>query len=142
LANDLKISEIITDGHGIAEYLYRFKVQGIYNITCFFNGDEKYAPANDSRAIKIVDYREEAVSLFDSMVSAARGRDAHITMKSTPREIEVIIVKSFKDIDQRKLARFITSCEEALYSSHDFTRESFIDMLNVYRPVLAHIEGD
>ncbi|MBT3362340.1 MAG: hypothetical protein HN929_05080 [Chloroflexi bacterium] len=141
LANDNRISEIITDGHGTDVYMCRFKVQGIYNVTCFFNGDGKYAPSNDSRAIKIVDYREEAVSLFDSAVNASRHRDIYISRKSTPREIESVIVASLKDIDQRKLDRFITFCEEALYSSHDFTRESFIDMLNVYRPVLEHIEG-
>jgi hypothetical protein len=134
------VGQTQTDKMGISSIRYTFTTQGLYDIKCFFAGDNAYKPVNESKMIRIVDYREEAIRLFESVAGSARRRGAAITERLTPREMERIIGSSFKNIDQKKLDLFVGYSEEALYSSHDFTRKSYIDMLGIYEPIQVHLE--
>jgi len=131
---------VITDGTGSGIFRYKFAIQSMYNIGCSFAGDDANGPCSESRMIRIVDFREEAVGLFNSIVKSARSKGSKISGKLTPREIERIMVSSFGNMDRKKLDRFMGHAEIALYSSHDFTREGYIDMLGTYKTVFAFIE--
>jgi hypothetical protein len=135
-----RLGRAVTDGIGTAIFKYTFAVQGRYNIGCSFAGDEINGPCSESKMIRIVDFREEAVNLFNNVVRTTKVRGVRITGKLTPREVERIIISSFKDVDKSGLDRFIGYAEEALYSSHDFTRESYIAMFGSYKPVFVFIE--
>jgi protocatechuate 3,4-dioxygenase beta subunit len=134
------VGQIHTDKMGISSIRYTFTTQGMYSINGLFAGDNTYKPVNESKMIRIVDYREEAIRLFESVAGSARRRGAAIREKLTPREIERIIISSFKNVDQKKLDLLMGYSEEALYSSHDFTRKSYIDMLTIYEPIQVFIE--
>ena len=139
-ANGRRLGQVVTGGSGSAVYRHIFKTQGAYDIGCIFDGDRFSGPCSQSRMIKIVDYREEAIGLFNIILRSTKMKNARISKKLTPREIERMMVSSFRNIDKGRLDRFIGYVEETLYSSHDFTRESYVAMLDIYNSIFAFIE--
>ena len=136
-----KLTDVVTtDAVGSATLRYTYDAPGMYEVSCYFKGDEHEGACSASRMARIVDFRSEASGLYDAVVKAARRKGARTSKKLTPREVERVIVTAIKRIDQRTLDQFIGYAEEALYSSHDFTRKSYIDMLVIYKPIFAFIE--
>jgi len=127
-----EIGEFTTDNQGICNPAHAFNNKGSYSISYSFGGDEVYPSCSHQMTIRVVDYREEAVGLFNAIKKSAMSKGAIITGRSTPREVEATLLNTFAGIDSEKLDRFIGYVEESLYSSHYFKRNHYADMLSNY----------
>jgi len=138
---DKKVGDLATNNEGSGRLTHTFKNRGQFKISCRFEGDWTYKACSQTRMIKFVDYREEAVNLFNSLLKYARRRGIRIAKEATPREIEQILQMSFKDIDSNKLDAFIGYFEKSLYSSHPFGRDCYETMFSIQKLLREFIEG-
>ena len=97
---------------------------GEFSALASFAGNERFQRTSDSRELRVVDFREEIVRLYNSfeewaveLVPGAEGR--------TPRELESMLVSSGMTFDFRALDEVISRFEEADYSEHDIGRRQY-----------------
>ena len=102
-----------------------------------FEGDEFNLPASVSDRFRVVDYREEIVSLYNDFLEWAGVRVGSITEQSTPREVELMLVSEGVPVDQKSLDELISRFEEADYSEHPISRRHYEAMYRAWRTVLG-----
>jgi len=127
-----RAAELTTNDRGICRVKYTPHLKGFHLVDCRFGGNEQLAPCGQQRKIRIVDYRQEAVRLFNNMKKSAISVGLAINDQSTPRDVATSLLDAYADIDSAKLDRFICRVEESLYSSHHFGIERYSDMLSNY----------
>ncbi len=123
------LCQFVTDNQGICKITHIFNDKGTYIIEFFSDGDDEYSGCGQQLKIRIVDYREEAISLYHCMKGSITSKGITVTGQSTPRDVETILLARFKLIDREKLGRFIDYVEEALYSPKHFDSDQYSDML-------------
>ena len=123
---------------GVHAFDWRGVEPGEYPVSAEFGGDYDYLPAFASRSLRVVDFREEIVHLYDLFLDWAKERADEITEHSTPREVEAILVSRGLPIPQKALDELISRFEEADYSEHPITRRRYEAM---YRAWSAVVEG-
>jgi hypothetical protein len=132
---------LTTDSDGTYHGQVSFPKKGDYSITVRYDGSPGRLPAEASRAILIVDYREEIVRLYNAFLSEVRGRSSLIPEDATPREVEGIMVSrplalsagSGQALDEIALDDFISAFEEADYSLHPIERRHYERAYRAYQ---------
>lgn len=84
-----------------------------------------HLPASGAQSIRIVDYREEIVALFKTILQWARAAGVNAPEDSTPREIEANVAAKLPTVDSEALGAVVRSFEEADYSLHPMTRKQY-----------------
>jgi len=89
--------------------------------------------------MRIVDYREEIVRIFNDMYLHYRSHDDRIKDEMTPREIEHVLSLNMPDLMRKTLGAAITIFEIANYSLHairrgDYERMYLSKMYVAYAP--------
>ena len=119
---DRTLLETETGGyHKISD---KYTEKGTLSVTGDFPGNKEYRAEKVRRKIRIVDYREEIVALFNSFVDFIQEQGTKITMGSTPRRIESSILNSYSGIDKAVLSNITTCFEVANYSTHKVSRRN------------------
>lgn len=119
-----------------------FTELGEYQVICQFNGDNEFSSASSERTLKVVDYREEIVSLYNQFITKCKLHDEDIKKELTPREIKEKIVRNSKwNILLGDLNIIIRCFEEAQYSVHPIDRENYVKMFLAKRRVEEVIES-
>jgi hypothetical protein len=115
-----------------------FPAKGQYSLTARYgNGaDEKQASA--VRAIRIVDYREEIVDLFNRLTAEFRGIGIEISEDYTPRKIQYLVLNAGKKIPEKALEDVINCFEETDYSLHRITRQHYETMYLAQKEIREH----
>jgi len=113
------------------ELTHAFQTKGTYIIGA------RLGKNRGERQIKIVDYREEIVSLFKSLQEQLRSRGADIPVEATPREIQHIILESEPAIDESGLDSLVACFEEADYSEHPIGRQHYEMMYLSWKAALS-----
>ena len=90
------------------------------------------------RKIRIVDYREEIVRLFNEMLETLNILDIAIDPEMTAREIEKLLMDRMEGVSRDAVRRVVTGFEEANYSTHPVGRESYINMYPAIMEVLGN----
>ena len=110
---------------------------GPHRVSAEFGGDDDHLPADAHTEYRIVDFREEIVRIYNEFLRWVCGRVPEASEMSTPREIEVMVVGSGLQIDQRALEEIISRFEEADYSEHVITRRQYEAMYRAWRSAVG-----
>lgn len=127
-----------TDENGRIGLSHTFKNTGEYVIHASYEEAVSGKNISSWRKIRIVDYREEMVRLFNEMLETLEMTDISIDSEMTPREIEEILDSRLEGIDKTALRRLITGFEEANYSTHPVTRDSYLNMFRSIKEVTSN----
>ena len=129
----------IVGNEGAFTFSWSSAKPGEYPVSVEFGGDDEYLPSSESRILRIVDFREEIVRLYNVFLDWAKDRAEGVTEQSTPREVEVLLVSQGLPVPQKALDELISRFEEADYSEHPIARRHYEAM---YRAWSAVVEAE
>ena len=118
-------TELETDEAGTCTHMWTAAELGEYEVSAQFSGNDDHEPGSDVLNLRVVDFREEIVRLYNVFLDWAQGVTTQISEQSTPREVELILVAEGLGVDQKSLDEFISRFEEADYSEHPITRRHY-----------------
>lgn len=101
-----------------------------------FTGDDERLAANATRELRIVDFREEIVRLYNVFTAWTEPRISDYSKQLTPREVEARIISEGLHVDERALDQLISRFEEADYSEHPIGRRHYEAMYRAWRTVV------
>ncbi len=110
---------------------------GVRHFSAQFAGDALRQGETAERGLRVVDFREEILRLYDLFLGWARQRSADVTEQSTPREVELALVSGGLALDQRALDELISQFEEADFSEHPIDRGHYEAMYRAWRVVVV-----
>jgi hypothetical protein len=132
---DLNIDESITglDPKKSMETKIQSFGKGVHRISLSLNGEKIV-----EKELRIVDYREEIVSLYNQFFRSMKQLDHGIVDEMTPREFEAVVKSRMGPERHHPLNVVITTFETANYSLHRMAREDYVKIyLN-----LKELDGD
>jgi len=112
-----------TNQTGAATIVVTFSELASVEIGCRLDEPGSTPPA-PSIQLRIVDYRQEIVRLFNDFMGRHRG-SARLGPGLTPRDAEAVLVKNALIADQIALDVLVSAFEEADYSEHPISRHQF-----------------
>jgi hypothetical protein len=124
------------DGTITREHIYG--VTGSYDIKAVLAGETRNAA---SRSLRIVDYREEIVRLYNNLVVDLRSNGLNLPPRLTAREIQSCLLASFPVLNDRVTDLLITTFEKADYSLHLISRPDYETMYLAVQEVLKQIKS-
>jgi hypothetical protein len=116
------------DGEGQIRLEHVYNIKGEYTISASYTDKDTGKRISSWRKIRIVDYREEMVRLFNEMLETLNLRDIHIDPEMTAREIEVLLAERLEGVPGGTIRRIVARFEEANYSLHPVARSSYESM--------------
>ena len=134
-------SRLVTGERGSCDVSWTGDAPGEYSVSAEFEGDDVHLPASSSHTFRVVDFRDEIVSLYNVFLEWAGSRVAGISEQSTPREVELMLVSEGVPVDQKSLDELISRFEEADYSEHPISRRHYEAMYRAWRTVLGGLEA-
>lgn len=102
-----------------------FDVKGIHKLKAKFLGNSDLEEVNSEAEVKIVDYREEIVDLFNSFFKSAKTKFQGVQEEMTPRELQTTIVNQIDASKQEPLETTVSIFEIADYSLHEMARKDY-----------------
>ena len=137
VAGDAPTGFALLGNDGAYTFVWSSEEPGDYPVLMEFAGDDDRLPASETRIIRIVDFREEIVRLYDVFLEWAKERAEDVTEQSTPREVEALLVSRGQPIPQKALDELISRFEEADYSEHPIARRHYEAMYRAWSAVLG-----
>ena len=127
---------LVTGDDGACALRWAADETGEYHISAEFAGNEASLPASDSGSLRVVDFREEIVRLYNVFLEWASDRTNTPLDQMTPREIELLLVSRGLPVPQKALDELISRFEEADYSEHLIARRHYESMYRAWRAVV------
>jgi transglutaminase-like putative cysteine protease len=131
--------DLLTDGDGEAHASTKFGERGTYTVTV----DYKPGGMKASQRIRVVDYREEVVKLFNSKFKEARERFKAVRENHTARELMEYLEAETPAATHSALEEMVFLFEEANYSLHPVQRGLYE---RFYRAMIgfeeAYVDGE
>jgi transglutaminase-like putative cysteine protease len=118
----------VIDGSGTAKIQYTFGQKGEYLIKARYGRPTSDDTALSERMLRIVDYREEIVGLFKDLTTRLREFGVSFAQQATPREIQRAVLHWKEDIPVESLEYSISYFEEADFSAHAVSRDTYKKM--------------
>jgi hypothetical protein len=118
----------VADGEGQIQLEYVYNIKGEYTISASYTDKDTGKRISSWRKIRIVDYREEMVRLFNEMLETLNLMDIHIDPEMTAREIEILLAGRLEGVPRGTIRRIVAGFEEANYSLHPVARSSYESM--------------
>lgn len=138
LFNGEASAALATDDEGNTATVYTFPAKGLYNLTAHYGKETDERKASAFRPIRIVDYREEIVDLFNKLVAGFRSMGIKVSDEYTPRKIQYLVLNAKTDIPEKALEDAIYCFEETDYSLHQITREHYEKMYLAQLEILRY----
>ena len=132
--------DITITGFSPAQLEYTFVVKGKTDITVHFGGDASDLMSG-TRKIRIVDYREEIVALFNHIIDSLAAKEIPVDRMMTAREIEMKLREKYPDIVADTIQGIITGFEAANYSLHPVARKIYTDMYLAVEKIRERVEN-
>ena len=129
-------THLVTDSKGKCALRWTARDLGEYVVSATFPGDDKCLEASETRLLRVVDFREEIVRLYNEFLDWAESRTTAISEQSTPREVELTLVAEGLGVDQKSLDELISRFEEADYSEHPIARGHYERMYRAWHTVV------
>ena len=117
-----------TSKDGEVEAAYIFNEKGTYKFKASFNKGNEEDEVTAEAEVRIVDYKEEVVRLFNSFYTSAKERFREIGDEMTPRELQSTLIIQVSHVKHKSLDTIISIFEIANYSLHSITREKYEQM--------------
>ena len=127
----------VSDTEGYIHLEHIFNTKGEYVINASYQDNRTRKEVSSWRKIRIVEYREEMVRLFNEMLETLNLRDIRIEPEMTAREVESLLAERLEGVSRETIRRIVAGFEEANYSVHPVTRESYVAMYPVVRELLS-----
>lgn len=137
VAGDAPSGFALVGNDGAHTFGWSSEEPGDYPVSVEFAGDDDYLPASETRILRIVDFRDEIVRLYNVFLGWAKERAEEVTEQSTPREVEALLVSRGLPIPQKALDELISRFEEADYSEHPIARRHYEAMYRAWSAVLG-----
>ncbi len=102
-----------------------FDVKGVHRLRAKFVGSDDGEEVVSEVDVKIVDYREEIVDLFNSFFKSAETRFQGVEDKMTPRELQYTLASQMEAAKQEPLETAVSIFEVADYSLHPVARREY-----------------
>ena len=130
-----------TDESGRCGFTWQVDRLGELTFTAEFTETELYLQSSGSAGLRVVDFREEIVRLYNSFVAWAEPQ-VPPTAGRTPRELESVLAASGISMDFRTVAEIISRFEEADYSEHEIGRRQYESMYRAWYTITGEPELD
>ncbi|MFC1957195.1 hypothetical protein ACFLX0_00045 [Chloroflexota bacterium] len=136
--NNKLIAQLTTDKSGTGKLHYTFAEKERYEILVSLKEEPDVKDISARRTVRIVDYREEMVNLFEALANWFRNLGIELGVKLTPREIEYRVLNAGKGIPERDMDRVVSCFEEADYSLHSINRSHYQTIYLAQREIRKH----
>ena len=127
---------LTTDELGRSQFTWEADRLGDLTVSAEFEETSLHLPSSASVEIRVVDFREEIVRLYNSFVAWAEDKASRASGR-TPRELESILMTSGLDLDFRAIDEIISRFEEADYSEHLISRRQYESMYRSWNAVVG-----
>jgi len=117
--------ELVLDDEGSCEVECEFMEKGLRGISVRYPGDETRQAAKAEAKLRIVDYREEILDLYNAFSDHQRSTQEEIEEHFTPREAMHVLMKYVTEPAHRPLKELTTIFEIADYSTHPIRRREY-----------------
>jgi len=124
---------------GRVSLTYVFKEKGEHTLKAILEETDLYEAASAERKIRVVDYREEIVSLYHSFLEYIKGRNVPIRANMTPREIQQVALE--RNVPSEPLKEITRCFEIAQYSSRSIRRKHYETMLKAINLIKKEAGG-
>jgi hypothetical protein len=114
--------------NGDVETYLTFTEKGVHKLKAYFAGNDEWNEAVAETSIRIVDYREEIIDLFNSYLKSALARYQGLNETMTAREIQYRLLNQISESKYGYLEDLISIFEVANYSLHLITRREYEKM--------------
>ena len=128
-------SPLVTDDAGVCVLEWTAEALGEYVVSALAR-QAGGGNGSATRSLRVVDFCEEIVRLYNDFLVWAAERTPDITEQSTPREVELIVVSAGLQLDQRSLDELISRFEEADYSEHPIARRQYEAMYRAWHTIV------
>jgi transglutaminase-like putative cysteine protease len=128
----------LTDKDGNVKLRYTFKRKGEYNLKAYYNDTSGSKNVKVECRLRIVDYREEIVDIFKALSIWLRNVGIKFAPEATPREIQRATLQSRGDISTAALESIVSYFEEANFSLHPISRNTYEDMYLAQTKIKEH----
>jgi len=132
------IAQLVTDKSGTGKLNHTFNEKGQCEVIVQAREALGIGDVSARRILRIVDYREEIVNLFEALLNWFRQCGIELDTKLTPREIEYQVLDAGTGIPEKVIYRAVSCFEEADYSLHSITRCNYQDMYLAQREIREH----
>ena len=126
--DDSELYSGVTGADGVAEFSHVFPL-GTHELRLLYEAERLHTRIN----IKIVDYREEIIRLFNNRFKEARERFERIKDNYTARELYNYLKEYHPKEAYEPLWALVSLFEEANYSLHVISRDHYTRFYRVMR---------
>lgn len=116
--------QLTTRDDGSCEATYTFNEKGTFKIKASLEG---WVEASGEVEVRVVDYREEVVRLFNSFYASAKEKFNGLVDEMTPREMQSTIMSQVAPAKHKPLETLTWTFEVADYSLHPIGRREYED---------------
>jgi hypothetical protein len=121
-----KLGEMTSEKDGVARFEYVFDREGEYVMECRVSGDGDDLSSGVERVLRIVDYREEVIKLYNEFLEHMKDRDVVLRDDMTPREALREISKNINETMRGYASIIIEVFEKAEYSTRRIQRDDYV----------------
>lgn len=137
LLNETQLVSAETDSDGKITYTEAFDAAGIHRLILHHRGEDLKTDLD----IKIVDYREEIIRLFNNRFMEAREMFQSVRDNYTARELYLYLRKETPGPCHEPLRELVFIFEEANYSLHEVNRGQYTDFFGAMRTYREALDG-
>ena len=117
--------KITSDSDGAGRALFTIKDKGSYRVTAGYESESGVENATASRVVRMVDYREEIVDLYNELSVWVIKSGIPLSQDATPREFEGVLLRERRGIPAVAVNKVVRNFEEADYSLHLIKRGNY-----------------
>jgi hypothetical protein len=115
---------------GVARIKRTFRHRGPHEVVAELKVKGERLPRRSARVARIVDYREEMAEVFHKFREEASETITVVPDDATPWEVFDLLTSARPDLPEETIRRIVHGFEEAKYSNHPVTRESYTRMID------------
>jgi hypothetical protein len=138
LLNETKLTTAKSNPDGVIRHVEAIPVKGVHRLILFHPGEELRTVLD----IKIVDYREEIIRLFNNRFKESREMFQTIKDNYTARELYEYLREQVPEVSHEPLRGLVFIFEEANYSLHEVNRSHYTRFFHAMRKYKEALNGE
>jgi transglutaminase-like putative cysteine protease len=117
--------EIPLDSAGVGRIQQSFTQKGVHRLKAVLLANEHHERIESKLALRIVDYKEEVVSIFNQLYIKSSERINLVKKELTVREFQRLVMIEYPDLPEESLEQLASIFEVADYSERDIGRKEY-----------------
>ena len=119
---------LATDSEGVSTLEHTFSSKGAFTVAATIHDSNEYSGTSRQVSVRVVDYREEVVRLYNDSLQELRRNGLPLSPESTPREVEDLVRQKWDGGSEAHVGQMVDRFEEADYSLHEVHRDQYVRM--------------